>query len=197
VKPFLRTVLLVASLIVLCACVFSFAGDADSRGDDSHSNDTQGSDSHRSAFRGREFNGVVHAIEDHYGVRRTHIPFLSFAMLFARPAGVSGLKLAVFEDFHSSDAASMNDDLQHVVEHSLSSDWHLFVRTRSRDDGDNTLIYVNLGDGKMQMMIVAIEPNEATVVEMNLSERALRRWIDEPKESAKDQSGHQRHLAED
>jgi hypothetical protein len=191
VKPFLRTFLLVASLIVLCACVFSFAGDTDSR-----SSDSRGNDSHRSAFRGREFNGVVHAIEDHYGVRRTHIPFLSLAMLFARPAGVSGFKLAVFEDFHSSDVASMNDDLQQLVEHSLSSDWHLFVRTRSRDDGDNTLIYVNLGDGKMQMMIVAIEPNEATV-EMNLSERALRKWIDEPKESAKDQSGHQRHLAED
>jgi hypothetical protein len=179
VKPFLRTFLLVASLVVLCACVFSFAGDADSRGNDSHS------------------SCVVHAIEDHYGVHRTHIPFLSLAMLFARPAGVSGFKLAVFEDFHSSDVASVNDDMQHVVEHSLSSDWHLFVRTRSRDDGDNTLIYVNLGDGKMQMMIVAIEPNEATVVEMNLSERALRRWIDEPKESAKDQSGHHRHLAED
>jgi hypothetical protein len=179
VKPFLRNFL--GSLLVVCASALSFAGDTD---------------------HGHEFKGVVSAIESHYGVHRTHIPFLSFAMLFARPAGVSGFKLAVFEDLHSSDVASMNgdlknDDLQHVVEHSLSSDWHLFVRTRSRDDGDNTLIYVNLGDGKLQMMIVAIEPNEATVVEMNLSERALRRWIDEPKESAKDQSGHHRHLAED
>ena len=178
-KPILRTFLgtfLCTLLFVLGSSAFLFAGDTD---------------------HGREFKGVVSAIESHYGVHRTHIPFLSFAMLFARPAGVSGFKLAVFEDFHSSDVASMNDDLQHVVEHSLSSDWHLFVRTRSRDDGDNTLIYVNLGDGKLQMMIVAIEPNEATVVEMNLSERALRKWIDEPKESAKDQSGHQRHLAED
>src|SRR5579863_6446014 len=116
-------------------------------------------------------------------------------MLFARPAGVSGFKLAVFEDFHSSDVASMNDDLQQLVEHSLSSDWHLFVRTRSRDDGDNTLIYVNLGDGKMQMMIVAIEPNEATVVEMNLSERAMLRWIE--KESAEEQAWHHHHRAED
>jgi hypothetical protein len=35
------------------------------------------------------------------------------------------------------------------------------------------------------------------VVEMNLSDRALRRWLDEPKESAEDNSGHHRHLAED
>ena len=179
--------LLSALLVVLCACAFSFAGDADSS----------------SSFHGHEFNGVVHAIEDHYGVRHMRIPFLSFAMSFAaRPAGVSGIRLAVFEDFHPSSAsmhtsASTSEDLQHVVEHSLGPDWRLFVRTRTQDDSDDVLIYVNLGEGKLQMMIVTIEPDEATVVEMNLSARALRRWLKEPKESAEDNSGHHRPLAED
>ncbi len=58
----------------------------------------------------------------------------------------------------------MNDDLQHVVEHSLGPDWHLFVPTRTHDDSDDTLIYVSLGEAKLQMMIVTIEPDEATVV---------------------------------
>jgi hypothetical protein len=130
------------------------------------------------------------------------IPFLSFAMSFAaRPAGVSGIRLAVFEDFHPSagmhTSASMSQDLQCVVEHSLGSDWRLFVRTRTQDDSDDVLIFVNLGEAKLQMMIVTIEPDEATVVEMNLSDRALRRWLEKPKESAEDNSGHHRPLAED
>ena len=174
-------------LVVVCACAPSFAGDPDSS----------------SSFHGHEFNGVVHAIEDHYGVRHMRIPFLSFAMsLGARPAGVSGIRLAVFEDFHPSSAsmhtrASRSEDLQRLVEYSLGPDWRLFVRTRTQDDSDDALIYVNLGEPKLQMMIVTIEPDEVTVVEMNLSDRALRRWLDEPKESAEDNSGHHRHLAED
>ena len=172
-------------LVVVCACAPSFAGDPDSS----------------SSFHGHEFNGVVHAIEDHYGVRHMRIPFLSFAMSFAaRPAGVSGIRLAVFEDFHPSPAsmhAGASEDLQHVVEHSLGPDWHLFVRTRTQDDSDDTLIYVNLGEARLEMMIVTIEPDEATVVEMNLSDRALKKWLDEPKESAEDNSGHHHHLAED
>jgi hypothetical protein len=179
--------LLSALLVVLCACAFSFAGDPDSS----------------SSFQGHEFDGVVHAIEDHYGVRHMRIPFLSFAMSFAaRPAGVSGFRLAVFEDFHPSSAsmhetATMSEDLQRVLEHSLGPDWRLFVRTRTQDDSDDALIYVNLGKAKLQMMIVTIEPDEATVVEMNLSDRALRRWLKEPKESAEDNSGRHRPLAED
>ena len=131
------------------------------------------------------------------------IPFLSFAMSFAaRPAGVSGIRLAVFEDFHPSSAsmhtsASMSQDLQCVVEHSLGPDWRLFVRTRTQDHSHDALIYLNLSEAKLQMMIVTIEPDEATVVEMNLSDRALKKWLDEPKESAEDNSGHHHHLAED
>ncbi|MFZ0298849.1 MAG: hypothetical protein WAM13_10925 [Candidatus Sulfotelmatobacter sp.] len=185
----LRNPLLATSsaLLVVCACALSFAGDPDSS----------------SSFHGHEFEGVVHAIENHYGVRHMRIPFLGFALSFAaRPAGVSGIRLAVFEDFHPSSArmhtsASMSEDLQRVVEHSLGSDWRLFVRTRTQDDSDDALIYVDLGEAKLQMMTVTIEPDEATVVEMNLSDRALRKWLDQPKESAEDNSGHHRHLAED
>jgi len=181
----LRRALPGALLFVFCACAVAFAGDP-------HPS---------SGFHDHEFNGVVHAIEDHYGVRHMRIPFLSFAMSFAaRPAGVSGIRLAVFEDFHPSPAsmhAGASEDLQNVVEHSLGPDWHLFVRTRTQDDSDDTLIYVNLGEARLQMMIVTIEPDEATVVEMNLSDRALKKWLDEPKESAEDNSGHHHHLAED
>lgn len=179
--------LLSALLVVVCACALSFGGDPDASG----------------SLHEHEFNSVVRAIEDHYGVHHMRIPFLGFAIsLTARPAGVSGVRLAVFEDFHSSSAGrhpgkSMNEDLQGVVEHSLGPDWRLFVRTRTQDDSDDALVYVNFAEAKLEMMIVTIDSDEATVVEMRLTDRALRKWMDEPKESAEDNSGHHRHLAED
>jgi hypothetical protein len=147
------------------------------------------------AFAGEhEFRGVVQSIEKTYGVHHTHIPLLGAMLFFARPAGVGGVKLAVFENFEMpADAA----DFSRVVEASLGPDWHPFVRVRSRSDGETTLIYTSPAGGKMRMMIVNLEPSEATVVEMSLSDRAIKHWLKEPGEEADGQSGHHRRHDDD
>lgn len=137
-----------------------------------------------------EFRGVVHAIESSYGVHHMHIPLLGVAVFFARPEGVSRLKLAVFENFN---ARTDPEDVKRLVERSLGSDWVPVVRVRSKADTETTLIYTNPSGGKLRMMIVNVESSEATVVEMNLSERALKQWIDEPKEKAEGESAHGHH----
>jgi hypothetical protein len=163
-------------LLVLCATTLAFAGD-------------------------NEFRGVVHAIEGHYGVRRTHIPLLSFALFFVRPEGVSGMRLAVFENFHGLTEAG---DVSRLVESSLGPGWYPFVRVRSKNtgndgdgSGETTLIYANPSGGKLRMMIVNVEPSEATVVELKLSDHAIKRWLKEPGEEAEAQSGHHRPHADD
>jgi hypothetical protein len=134
------------------------------------------------AFAGdHEFHGVVRAIETTYGVHHMHIPLLGVAMFFARPEGVSGLKLAVIEGFQSRADA---DDVRRVVENSLGSGWYPFVRVRSNGDGESTLIYANPNGGKMRMLIVNIEASEATVVELDISDRAIKGWLKEPGEKA-------------
>ena len=146
-----------------------------------------------------EFSGVVNAIEDHYGVRHTHIPLLGFAMFFARPEGVSGMKLAVFEDFHTrtdaaeSAAAVRHQHIRHIVEHSLGDGWYPFVRVNSRVDGETTLIYARPNDADFRMMIVNVESNEATIIEFKLSARAIKRWMREPGEQAEGQSHRHHH----
>jgi hypothetical protein len=146
------------------------------------------------AFAGdNEFRGVVHAIENTYGVHHMHIPLVGAMMFFARPAGVGGMKLAVFENFEMPADAG---DFSRVVENSLGPDWHPFVRVRSRSDGETTLIYTSPSGGKMRMMVVNLEPSEATVVELSLSERAIRHWLKEPGEEA-EESGHPRDHDDD
>jgi len=139
---------------------------------------------------GNEFRGIVHSIEHTYGVHHMRIPLLGFALLLARPAGVHGLHLAVFEGFHSPNDV---EELRRTVESSLGPGWYPFVRVHSKGEteGETTLIYANPSEsGKMRMMIVNVEPSEATVVQLELSDRAIEKWIKEPGEQA---DGHRHH----
>ena len=138
-----------------------------------------------------DFRNVVHAIEHTYGVHHMRIPFLGVAMFFARPEGVSGMHLAVFEGFESPQDSA---EVRRTVENSLGDGWFPFVRVRSRDNGETTLIYANPSGGKMRMMIVNLEPSEATVVELNLSERAIKAWLKEPGENGEDEANHRHHF---
>lgn len=140
--------------------------------------------------RDRDFRGVVNAIEHTYGVHHLHIPLLGVSMFFARPEGVSGLHLAVFEGFDGADP----QEVSRVIENSLGEGWFPFVRVRSRDDGETTLIYANPSGGRMRMMIVNLEPSEATVVELNLNERAVKAWLHEPGENAEGEAGRRHHF---
>ncbi|HYM78651.1 MAG TPA: hypothetical protein VE377_21960 [Candidatus Dormibacteraeota bacterium] len=158
-------------ILVLCASTFAFGADPG-------------------------FKGIVHSIEHTYGVHHTHIPFLGLAMFFARPAGVRGFKLAVFEGFQPpTDSA----DIRRVVESSLGPGWYPFVRvqSRSKQDGETTLIYAYPCGDKLRMMIVNLEPSEAVVLKMELSEHAIEKWLKEPGEQADGHSSHHPHVEED
>jgi hypothetical protein len=97
--------------------------------------------------------------------------------------------LAVFEGFQAPPAA----DVQRIVEKSLGPEWYPFVRVRSKNDSETTLIYANPSADKMRMMIVNVESSEATVVELKIGDRAIKEWLKEPGERAEDNSGHRHH----
>ena len=143
-----------------------------------------------------EFKGIVHSIEHTYGVHHTHIPFLGLAMFFARPAGVHGFQLAVFEGFQPPTDSS---DIRRVVENSLGPGWYPFVRVQSKGkhDGETTLIYTYPCGNKLRMMIVNLEPSEAVVLKMELSEHAIEKWLKEPGEHADGHLSHHPRVEED
>lgn len=142
-----------------------------------------------SAFAGdREFHGLVRSIETTYGVHHLHIPLLGVALLFARPAGAHGLRLALFEGFKSP---MDSDDVRRVIESSLGTDWHAFVRVSSKGEstGETTLIYASPNGQSIRMMIVNLEPSEAQIIEVNLRDRDIKKWLKEPGEETKGRSG--------
>ena len=138
----------------------------------------------------------MHSIEHTYGVHHTHIPFLGLASFFARPAGVHGFQLAVFEGFQpTTDSA----EIRRVIETSLGPGWYPFVRVQSKGkhDGETTLIYTYPCGNKLRMMIVNLEPSEAVVLKMELSEHAIEKWLKEPGEQADGHTSHHPRVEED
>jgi hypothetical protein len=127
-----------------------------------------------------QFNGIVSRLEAHYGKRKTYIPLMGTVRFFsnvARPAGASGLRLAVFEDV---DNRALLSGAATVLPASQP-----FVRSHSNREAEDTLIYLTNTGRSWKLLIVTVEPHETTVVEFRLGRRAIERWIDSPQ--------HQRH----
>ena len=155
-------------IVVLCSSAMAFAGEP-------------------------EFHGLVRSIESTYGVHHMRIPLLGVALFFARPAGAHGLRLAVFEGFKTP---MDSDEVCRVIESSLGTGWYPFVRVHSKGqaDGETTLIYASPNGQNMRMMIVNLEPSEAQIIEVNLRDRDIKKWLKEPGEEAQGSSGHRREM---
>jgi hypothetical protein len=134
----------------------------------------------------RGFDRLVKAVESHVGVKRTHVPLLGVANFFvkvARPEGVSGFKLAVFEDLRLP-AWEDGKGLDRIMAEG-SAGLHPLVRVRSNSDREWTYIYA--GDtGKIATVLIAtFERHEATIVEVKVSMRALLKALEEPRRTGK------------
>ena len=129
----------------------------------------------------REFDRVVSAVEQHYHVKRTHIPLMGLANLFvkvAHPAGTSGLKLAVFEDLPEpafEDQAELNRFMDGV-----RGRLHPMVITRSRRDGEASYIYAGEVGKSTELLIATFERHEATVIEVTVDMETLLKMIGSP-----------------
>jgi hypothetical protein len=136
---------------------------------------------------------VVKLLERRYAVRHHGLLGLWLAKPFLISSGVGGLKIAEFEDFRvpPADMYSLKEELQRA----LGPEWQSFVEEWSRRDGERSVIYSKGTGDTLRLLIVTSEDKEGlTVVQMNLSGNAMRKWIHEPVDSAKDR--HHRATAE-
>jgi len=141
-----------------------------------------------------EFDHVVKAIENHYGTKRTHIPFMglaNFAVKVAHPAGTSELKLAVFEDLKT---LGDNDqrELDRFMDSLSSRDLRPLVRVRSHRNDEATYVFAGDFGKSAKLLIATFEPSEATVVEVKVDLNTLMRWINHPEDA-----GHSTHASDE
>ena len=125
----------------------------------------------------REFDRVARAIEDHYGVKRVHIPLMglaSFVVKVAHPAGAEGFKLAVFENL---DTASDYGDLDRFMD-GIAGRLHPLVVTHSRPGQSSTYILAEDAGKSARILVVVFTRKDATVVEARVNVDTLLRTID-------------------
>ena len=133
-----------------------------------------------------EFDRIVRAIENHYGVKRTHVPLMGVANLFvkvARPAGTSGFKLALFEDLQSCSDYRDQVDLDRFMDDVRSRGLHALVVTHSRRDGESTYILAGEIGKSTKLLIATFERKEAAVVEVQVDMDRLLKMIGSPDEA--------------
>jgi hypothetical protein len=132
----------------------------------------------------REFDRVVRAVEKHYGVKRTHIPFMGMANFFvkvAHPAGTSGIKLAIFEDLPS---VGDQTGLDRVMKEVCAGRMHTLLVDRSRRDGESTYILTGEVGKSTEMLIATFERHEAAVIDLTADMETLIKLLASP-ESAR------------
>jgi len=136
--------------------------------------------------RDHEFRAVVREIEAHYHARRS----ARFAMWLAgaavrvtRPEGVKSLKIAVFEDQNFS-AVADDADFENVIRGALENAWQPLARVWSNRSGERSHVYARESGGDIGLFIVSIEPDEAVVMEVKISQEKFATMLDEPRDIA-------------
>ena len=131
---------------------------------------------------------VVKLLETRYAVRHHGVPGLWLVKPFMFGSGVSGLRIAQFDNFRipAGDGHVLDQDVRRV----LGADWTPFVETWSKADHEGSVIYANEKAGRLQLLIVSSDEDDGLeVLQMEVSGKARDEWVGNPAGSAKHKSG--------
>jgi len=130
-----------------------------------------------------DFGDFVKRLEREYDIKRMRIPGFFLARAFvrvARPAGVSRLDLAIFEDQDLSHVAS-EASLQDRVNALLGSGWKPFVEVNAPNKGERVLLYIReKGKKDVELFMLVLERNEGVVLQTRINPDILSRIVQDP-----------------
>jgi hypothetical protein len=145
--------------------------------------------------KGDDFNSVVKMIEQFYGVKHEGIPFLAKAGMSAartaarikggtarRLAEAGSVKLAVFED---QKFAGEFSKFRSTLNNALNQTWMPLVQTTSATDQEQVYIFLREAGEKFNVLVVTIEPRDASVVQVTLSAENLKLLLKDPEGTGK------------
>ena len=132
------------------------------------------------ALAENDFDSLVRSMENHYGTKKTHMPFLGVANFFvkvARPAGTKDFKLAIFEDV-SRDRHPSAEELDSRF---LSRGWKPFVRVVSNKKRERVQIYARQSGRDHELLVTTFEAHEAVMVRVKVNAENLAKWVNNPR----------------
>ena len=145
--------------------------------------------------KGDDFKSVVKMIEQFYGVKHEGIPFLAKAGLKAartaarikggtakRLAEAGTVKLAVFEN---QEFAGEFMKFRSTLNAALTETWLPLVQTLSATNQEQTYVFLREAGQKYDVLVVTIEPRDATVVQVTLSPKNVALLMKDPEGTGK------------
>jgi len=145
--------------------------------------------------KGDDFNSVVKMIEQFYGVKHEGLPFLAKAgMKIGRTAArikggaakrlaeAGSIKLAVFEN---QTFAGETPKFRSTLNAALSDTWLPLVQTLSATDAEQNYVFLREAGDKYNVLVVAIDQRDATVVQVTLSPENLKLLLKDPEGTGK------------
>jgi hypothetical protein len=139
-----------------------------------------------------EFNAVVKLVERFYHVKHQGIPILARAGMKAvktaarikggtarRLAEAGSVKIAVFED-QSFDSRGAIVDFKTSVVSALGQRWTPLIQTLSPKDEEQTHIFLREAGQNFDVLVVAIEPHDAVVVQVTVKPDTLASLLQDP-----------------
>jgi hypothetical protein len=134
-----------------------------------------------------DIKAVVHVLEARYAIHHQGVPGLWLTKPFLFGAGFGGLKIAEFGNFHvpAGDLAPVRQ----TIEKELGPEWAPLVETWSKSDGEWALIFAKTNGDSLKVLIASSDHDDGlTLVQVSVSGRAVKSWLDEPAKCAKDLS---------
>ena len=125
----------------------------------------------------KDFDLVAGHIKREYKAqKRESLPFFArVAVKMARPAGVKSLKLTTFGGLSGTDGSA---GLESVLREKLDSSWVPLVRVYSKREREQVYVYVRPAKKDIEILVVAIDRDEATVLKAKLDPEAASEWIE-------------------
>lgn len=128
-----------------------------------------------------DFGIIVKHIETEYHVHRQHrfvMGLAGFVVKFWHFAGVKNFKGAIFDNGQLVNAAADNR-FDEVVRGAMDSGWQPVVQEFDRRSGERTYIYMQDLGKDMKVLVVALETNEAVVIQAKVDSDKLSDFVKE------------------
>src|SRR5579875_2220333 len=123
-----------------------------------------------------DFDWLVREFSRESGAQQVHVPFLGFARFVVQighPAGTTDMRLAIFE---RGDLDSMR--FRAITDTTVGGSWKPMIRIRS-SKGEATNIYERTEGKHLNLLITALDNDDATFVQVRVKPEALLRFVDD------------------
>ena len=127
-----------------------------------------------------EFKAIVNQLSTQY--HKLPLRFMGLLNFIANrfnPAGVSDLKMAIFEDLDPSRQLA-GSGIDVVQQAAALGGFKPFVRVSSQHDGEQTLVYARETKQEYEILILVLEREESVVLKMKLRPEVMADWVNEP-----------------